>query len=183
MRLWILALIVLLLGAGSPAARADEPPLERTLNAARDALHSGDYATAIRMLENFETERAEWGVQFWLGTAYLLDGQLDNAAVVLDEALALEAERAEIWVQRAIVEQEREQPEIALQLLEVAAQVDATYPMTFLNAGVAYDSLGQSTNARGAYARFLKLSAADGGSNRLRRLRRDVLAQVATGTR
>lgn len=164
-----------------PAAflQAEEAPLERTLNAARDALHGGNYETAIRLLENFDSDRAEWGVQFWLGTAYLLDGQLDNAAVVLDEALALEAERAEIWVQRAIVEQERAQPEIALQILEVAAQVDGSYAMTFLNAGVAYDSLGEIENARGAYARFLKLSAADGGSNRMRRLRRDVLAQVA----
>ncbi len=177
MRLLLIVALLALLPAGS--LRSEEAPLERTLNAARDALHESNYEAAIRLLENFESDQAEWGVQFWLGTAYLLDGQLDNAAVVLDEALALEAERAEIWVQRAIVEQERSQPEIALQILEVAAQVDNSYPMTFLNAGIAYDSLGEVENARGAYARFLKLSAADSGSNRMRRLRRDVLAQVA----
>jgi Tfp pilus assembly protein PilF len=146
---------------------------------ARAALHRSDYATAISLLENLDVERRGWEVSFWLGTAYLLDGQLDNAELMLDDALSLESDVADIWVQRAVVAQEQGQPQVALQFLKVAVQVDADFPLTYLNAALAYESLGDRENARGAYGRFLKISAEAGGSSRIRRLRRDVLNRIA----
>ena len=149
------------------------------LNFARNAIQQGDLTTAIRRLEAVSSAATDWEITFWLGTAYLLDGQLDSAAVTLDETLGLAGDNPEVWVQRAVVEQERERSTVALQFLEVAAQVDAGFPLTYLNAAVAYESLGQTDRARSAYGRFLKLTAEDPGSNRLRRLRRDVLVRIA----
>lgn len=152
--------------------------IEQGIADATDALHASDYARAISQLENLRGGN-RWEVSFWLGTAYLLDGQLENAELMLDDALALQSDVAAIWVQRAVVGQERAQPQVALQFLEVAAQVDAGYPLTFLNVGIAYESLGDVQNARGAYGRFLKLSASSTESSRVRRLRRDVLTRIA----
>ena len=51
--------------------------------------------------------------------------ELENAELMLDDALSLQSEVAEVWVQRAVIAQEFNQPQVALQFLEVAAQVDA----------------------------------------------------------
>lgn len=168
------------LGAGLNVA-ADEHAsgnVDTTIAEATEALHGSDFTTAISKLEKLEVGN-RWEVPFWLGTAYLLDGQLDNAALMLDDALSLQSEVAEIWVQRAVVAQEQAQPQVALQFLEVAAQVNERFPLVYLNVGIAYESLGDSRSARGAYGRFLKLSAASSSTTRIRRLRRDVLTRIA----
>lgn len=176
-RLWLVSLLLTL--AWSAPVGADADTLQTGLEQAKSALQKNDFATAIRTLEALDGQSGRWEVAFWLGTAYLLDGQLENAALTLDESLMLESEVADIWVQRAVVAQEQAQPEVALQLLEVAAQVDGSFPLTYLNAAITYDSLNDVDNARGAYGRFLKLAAESGGSNRMRRLRRDVLRRIA----
>jgi len=167
----------------STAAFAEPTLIDERIAEATSALHEADYASAISRLENLDAGE-RWEVPFWLGTAYLLDGQLENAELMLDDALSRQSEVAEVWVQRAVVAQERDQPQVALQLLEVAAQVDSSYALTYLNVGIAYESLGDGQNARGAYGRFLKLSAAGSNTSRVRRLRRDVLMRIAeTGRR
>jgi Tfp pilus assembly protein PilF len=180
-------LAVLLVGfllCGGPSAYADEAAtptaasIEDGIADATNALHESDYGRAISRLENLQAV-GRWEVPFWLGTAYLLDGQLENAALMLEDALSLQSEVVEIWVQRAVVAQEQQQPQVALQFLEVAAQVDGDFPLTFLNVGIAYESLGDVQNARGAYGRFLKLSSDSGETSRVRRLRRDVLTRIA----
>ncbi len=171
-----LALLAGVLLSSSVAAQA--PSIDDGISEATSALHESDYANAISRLENLDGSD-RWEVPFWLGTAYLLDGQLENAELMLDDALSLQSEVAEIWVQRAVVAQERQQPEIALQFLEVAAQIDERYALTYLNVGIAYESLGDRQNARGAYGKFLKLSAAGNTTSRFRRLRRDVLTRIA----
>lgn len=160
--------------AAAPTAAAIEDGIADATN----ALHEADYGRAISRLENLQAG-GRWEVPFWLGTAYLLNGQLDNAALMLDDALSLQSEVVEVWVQRAVVAQEQQQPRVALQFLEVAAQVDGDFPLTFLNVGIAYESLGDVQNARGAYGRFLKLSSANSQTSRVRRLRRDVLTRIA----
>ena len=145
----------------------------------RAAVLDNNLDAAIAQLEDLDSSEDNWEVQFWLGTAYLLSGRLDHAADTLDAALAIESDVAEIWVQRAIVEQERDQHGVALQLLEVAAQVDPDYPLTYLNAGIVYEARGDMERARSAYGRFLKLSAGQPGSNRSRRMRRDVLVRIS----
>ena len=162
-------------GAGAHAeGTSTAAAIEDGIVEATNALHEADFKGAISRLENLAAA-GRWEVPFWLGTAYLLDGQLDNAELMLDDALSLQSDVVEIWVQRAVVAQERQQPQVALQFLEVAAQVDGGFPLTFLNVGIAYESLGEMQNARGAYGRFLKLSAAGSETSRVRRLRRDVL--------
>lgn len=175
--------LILSWSACSLAEVSESEALELALTGAQTALHERDYTTAIRTLERVSGDSSRWEVSFWLGTAFLLDGQLENAAHALDDALSLESGVVDIWVQRAVVAQQRLQPEVALQLLEVASQVDGSYSLTYLNAAVAYESLGDDQNARGAYGRFLKLSTESGDSNRMRRLRRDVLNLIADRSR
>ena len=170
----ILAAIMLWIPLTAVADAIDE-----RISTAADALQRGDRATAIQVLENFQGGEDRWEVPFWLGTAHLLDGNYEDAALFLDDALALESDLADLWVQRAVVAQELGRPQVALQFLEVAVQVDASSPLAYLNAAVAYESLGDTENARGAYGRFLRLAAEGGGTNRLRRLRRDVLDRIA----
>lgn len=146
---------------------------------AREALQAGDARGAIVRLENLNPEADGWEGLFWLGSAYLLAGQLDDAAATLDEALAMEGGRPEIWVQRAVVEQERGRHAVSLQFLEVAIQVDAGYALAYLNAAFAWESAGQADQARRAYGQFLRQSTGESGSNRVRRLRRDVIARIA----
>lgn len=180
---FIRVLTLALVSCGSGSLLAADQSVDVALADAQTALHQSDYSTAINGLESLDDDSERWEVSFWLGTAYLLDGQLDNAALTLDDALMLETDVVDIWVQRAVVAQQRSQPEVALQLLEVAAQVDGEFSLTYLNAAVAYESLGDEHNARGAYGRFLKLSAVSGESNRMRRLRRDVLKLIAENHR
>lgn len=148
------------------------------IEAARDAIQAGELSAAITRLENMQADAEVWEQHFWLGTAYLLDGQLNHAADALDRALAHQGNSAAVWVQRAVVEQEQGRYPVALQFLEVASQVDQDYAMTYLNAGQAYESMGKWDNARSAYGQFLKLSSQGGSSARMLRLRREVLERV-----
>ncbi len=169
----LLAGLLLCSAVQAAADRVDDRIAE-----AAGALERSDHAAAIRMLENVETG-SRWEVPFWLGTAHLLEGNLDEAAALLDDALTLESDLADLWVQRAVIAQERGRPQVALQFLEVALQVDSKASLAYLNAAVAYESLGDAESARGAYGRFLRVAAEAGDSNRMRRLRRDVLNRIA----
>ena len=78
----LLAIKVLLLAAlGGSVAQAAEPgseaarTIEEGIADATSALHESDFGRAISRLENLEAGN-RWEVPFWLGTAYLLDGQL-----------------------------------------------------------------------------------------------------------
>lgn len=181
MNSWTLALLLCIaLGGGPAAAETDE--LQQTLAGARTAIGEGRPEVAAQLLEAWPNGGDSWEIQFWIGTAQLLGGRLDAATDALDQASSLQPGVAEIWVQRAVVEQERGRPALALQLLEVAAQLNPDQAITWLNAGLAYESLGDPVKARGAYGRFLKLAAADTGSSRMRRLQRDVLNRLSAST-
>ncbi len=167
-----------LLWTMTTAVQASESFPAAEIETARQALQAGEVSTAIVQLENIPADAESWEQHFWLGTAYLLDGQLNHAADALDRALAQQGNSAALWVQRAVVEQEQGRYPVALQFLEVASQVEPGFPMTYLNAAHAYESMGRWDNARSAYGQFLKHSAQQGHSARMLRLRREVLERV-----
>jgi len=172
-----IACLILMLCCSAAFAEGTAPSHTADIAAAREAILEGDVAAAIARLENMPSDTAGWEQHFWLGSAYLLDGRVEHAGDALDRALAMEGEVASIWVQRAVVEQELGRYPVALQFLDIAAEVDRDYAMTYLNAGQAYESLGQWEKARSAYGQFLKLSSRD-GSARLLRLRREIIQRV-----
>ena len=146
------------------------------IDEARLLLQEGKAVQAITSLESIERNTDSWELSFLLGTAYLLVGQLDDASNALDYALGLNARVAEIWVQRAAVEQERENAQAALQLLQVALQINPNCAEIYLNAAYAYEHLEKTNAARAAYGQYLKLSA-KGKQNG--RLRRQVLSRIS----
>ena len=62
------------------------------------------------MIQPFVSSNAnEWRAWFWLGTAQLLQQDLENASDSFDRALAINGDEVSIWIQRALVEQEKKQ--------------------------------------------------------------------------
>lgn len=111
----------------------------------------------------------DWQPWFLAGTAQLMSGDLDLAAYSLDKALS-EAGRyqAAVWVQRAIVEQQQNRPENALQLLSVAAELDPDDPQVYINMAYAYEDTGEGDNANAYYQRFLESPLGTVKNNALR---------------
>jgi tetratricopeptide (TPR) repeat protein len=141
----------------------------------KSLIRKKQYSEVIALLEDSQILTGNWQANFWLGTAYLMQDQLPAARKALDSALELRGDIAEIWVQRAIVEQERDKANVALQLLNVALQINAQCEEAYLNAAYAYEQLGNIEAARAAYGYFLKLSV---NNPRGARLRQQVLSRI-----
>ncbi len=109
-----------------------------------------------------------WQAWFWSGTAQLMMGKLDLAANSLDQALSIESERAAIWVQRAVVEQERGSASAALQLLAIAAELEPRNPQVLINVAYANETINATELAMSAYRRFLTYSNYNIQSQKLR---------------
>lgn len=131
-------------------------------------IKNGRYTEVIDKIEAFADLEKNWRANFWLGTAYLLNGQLTEAAYALDYAIELKGDIAELWLQRAIVEQEKNNPGAALRLLNIALHFKPDYAEVYLNIAYAYEFLGKPDLAASAYARFLKLSSKNIAQKRLR---------------
>ncbi len=82
-------------------------------------------------------------------------GKLDQAAKSLDEALQRESSRPALWVQRAVVEQERNSHRTALQLLAVAEQLEPGDPQVLLNTAYSTEVLNDRGKAIKFYRHFL----------------------------
>ncbi len=135
---------------------------------ARELIEQKRYAEAIQQLEAAQNLIHNWEQNYCLGTAYLLSGRLEEASRYLDRALTLKGEIAEVWIQRAIVEQEKGNARQALRLLNVAYGINPDSTAIQLNAAYAYEQLQQEESARNAYSRFLLLSTNEPHNARLR---------------
>lgn len=131
---------------------------------------NGDAGGAIAVLQPLlATSSEDWRVWFWLGSAQLMAGDIDNAAVSLDEALSREAGQAALWVQRAIVEQERDNPRAALHYLQVANSIDVDNLDVLFNFAYATEMSGDWHKAATLYRYFLQHSASSVEYAHLRR--------------
>lgn len=147
--------------ASVPLISQLSPSRSESLQAGKKHIEHGKLPEAIQTLEALQAVDNSWEIHFWLGTAYLLQGRHQDAAQSLDHALRLQSEIAEIWVQRAIVEQERGNTDAAIQLLGIAQQIDSHCAKAYLNAAYLYEQTGKYEAARNAYIHFLKLSPQD----------------------
>ncbi len=105
--------------------------------------------------------RAGWEPWFWMGTASLLIDDYDKAANDFDTAISYDSGQAVIWIQRAIVEQERARYPAALKLLDVALKLSPESPMVWLNIATVYELMQNTDKADQAYRRFLQLSSGE----------------------
>jgi len=130
---------------------------------------TGHAAQAIRVLSPLTAQASQdWRPWFWAGTAQLLNQDLTNAALFLDEAIARQGDEVAIWVQRAIVEQELNNPQAAIYMLQVADQIQGDNPAVMINFAYANEAIGEIEKAVIAYKQFLKLSTADPKYGKLR---------------
>ena len=128
----------------------------------RDQLKEENYPEVSKnaqMLTHDYPER--WEGWFWMGTAQLAQGQMDAAESALERASKLNSKLAQIWIQRAIVAQERSDHASAIKLLNVARELEPKSPQIYLNLGYSNDALGLTDEANKHYLRFLSLTEGD----------------------
>lgn len=110
----------------------------------------------------------DWRVWFWLGSAQLLQNDLENASNSLSKALALNGQEISIWIQKAIVEQEKGNSKAALNFLQVANNLQPNNPDVLINYAYANEAEGEINKAIKLYRYFLQLSASDNTKGALR---------------
>ncbi len=137
---------------------------------------------ALALAPELNGRSRDWRPWFWNGTALLLMNRLDEAARSLDEALALDGNQAAVWIQRAIVEQRRDHPRAALQMLQMAEAMHPGLPETQLNMALAYERLHQPQAAMHAWQAFLRLSGGDPARQHTRKLALEHLATLASAS-
>lgn len=137
-----------------------EPDSPRALLAqGRLLVKTQQFAAAKSALSALITERSDdWRPWFWLGTANLMMNDLAAAEIALEEALAKDADVVETWLHRALVEQQRGNWQVAIQLLSIANEVSPDHPLVMLNAAMCREALGYRNEAADAYRKFLTQS-------------------------
>ncbi len=113
---------------------------------------------ALQLTRDFPDRWESW---FWLGTAQLAQGQLDEADAALERASKLNPKVSQVWVQRAVVAQERGDHAAAVRLLIEARNLSPRSPQIYLNLGYSYDALGSTAEAEKNYQNFLALTDGD----------------------
>lgn len=135
---------------------------EQRSNAIREQLRADAYADAAKSAQELARDFPErWEPWFWLGSAQLAQGHMDAADTALERAGKLNPKVAQIWVQRAVVAQERGDHASAINLLTQARDLSPKSPQIYLNLGYSNDALGQPAEAEKNYLRFLSLTEGD----------------------
>jgi len=113
------------------------------------------------------TSHPDWQPWFWAGTAYLVQGDIEQARKYLDVAVAKNSAVVEVWIQLAVLEQEVDNHAGALQYVAIAEQLDPSVAAIHLNRAYSLEQLGRFEDALQAYQRFL-ISQHDYSSQSLR---------------
>jgi len=137
------------------------PKLSRTkrLQLAQEAVIDGNYKQAIQKLRPILfNHKANWEVFFWIGSAKLGLGQFNEADDYFNKALELNSDMPQVWTQRAIIAQERNNHIAALKFLHKAQKLAPTAPEIVLNIAYSNDALGDRNGAVFAYREYLSLT-------------------------
>jgi hypothetical protein len=160
----------------SEAAAADT---DRIIENARLALSRASFAEVLATLDALQPPPGK-RADFWLlkGSAHLGLDQLDVAERAFDSAWAIAPDNAQIAVQRAIVQQERDAHAIALKILTAAAISHPEVPEIYLNQGYSEQVLGAHRAAERSFRQFLLLTEGRSLYARQRQLVQSWLAQT-----
>ena len=139
-----------------------------TLREVSSMVLQGRLDEAIHRLSRLSQHHLREDLYFWLGTAHLLKNEYKEAAKALDKAIEIDSTLSHLWIQRAIVEQEKGQPAVALQYLRLAKDLEEDLsPNLVLNTAYAHESLGNYAAARAAYIKYIHLTSEQQESQRL----------------
>lgn len=146
-----------------PQTAQETAPVQRSstnrLPQARQLIQAGEYEEAVSLLSPlFKNPPVNWEPWFWMGTALLGQGHLEEADQFFLSGLARNDKIPQLWIQRALVAHQRGEYQLAIHELRRAESLDAAIPHTQLNMGYAYEKLGNDRLANEYYAKFLKLS-------------------------
>jgi hypothetical protein len=136
---------------------------EKGVEEARRLIYRGEYASAIERLQPLFAQAPDNGEPYLLmGTAHLGAGNLDAAEEFLNQGIAVDGARSSLWVQLALVAQQRGTNARALQYLAEARRLSPESPDVWLNIGYSSDMLGDYKSAANAYRTFLRYSEGKG---------------------
>ncbi len=131
----------------------------KQLKQARHLINIGSYSEAIDILKPIIDRQEEtWDTYLLMGAAYLGLGELDHAETYSEMGLAMNGKIPQLWLQCAIVEQQRGKHEAALLILNEAEKLAPDIPEVQLNIGYSYDAIGNQRLSEKAYNSFLKLT-------------------------
>lgn len=143
----------------SASSLLEEYVVGKQLRQARYLINIGSYAEAIDILKSIIDRQEEiWDTYLLMGAAYLGLGELDNAETYLEMGLAINGNVPQLWLQCAIVEQQRGKHEAALRILNESEKLAPDIPEVQLNIGYSYDAIGNQKLSVKAYNSFLKLT-------------------------
>ena len=100
----------------------------------------------------------QWEPWFWRGTAQLGLGKLQMAEEAFLEGLARDSTIPHLWIQRALVSQQRGHYAEAVESLRQAELLSPDLPEVQLNLGYSLELQGELPLAIGHYQTFLKLT-------------------------
>ena len=142
-----------------PSPAAPNPLLDDRIAKAKRLLAAGAYDSVVETMQPlFASNVDAWEPYLITGTAYLGLGMLDAAKNYLDQGLSHHPAQPKLLVQRAIVEQQKNNNETALKFLKEAEVADPSMPEIWFNTAYSNDALGRAEVARKAYSRFLALT-------------------------
>lgn len=118
----------------------------------------GDYSGIVSILmPATENKHSHWSAWYWLGVAFMKQGNFEMSIQATEEALARNVESVDLWLLRALIEQETDDHHSALQLLSAAEHLAPNHPNIVLNKAISNEAIGQINLALVNYSRYLKL--------------------------
>lgn len=133
--------------------------LENSMRQGKYLIRAGQYEEALKVLSIlFKNPPEDWEPWFWMGTAYLGKGDLEQADQYFLSGLARNDKIPQMWIQRALVAQQRGEYQLAIHELRQAESLQPDLPHLHLNMGYAYDQLGNNRLASQYYGKFMQLS-------------------------
>ena len=162
----------------SPLTGSDDVMLtaDQRLVKARLLIEQNDHAEAIRVLHPlFASPPSSWEPWFWMGTAQLGIGELDKAEEAFMEGLVRDDSVGYLWVQRAVVAQQRGHYGKAMDALRQAELIAPDLPEVHLNLAYNLEYQGNVRLAHRHYRQYLSLTE---GQSTYHTVRRKVLERV-----
>jgi len=155
------------LGTDKGSSRARSPviaprsatALEAKVARVQYLIKQRQYGQAVTMLQPlFVKPPDRWEPWFWMGTAQLGLGQLEEAEESFVEGLARDATVPQLWVQRALVSQQQGKFGEALEVLRQAELIAPQLPEVQLNLAYSLEVQGHIEPAVDHYHTFLALT-------------------------
>lgn len=129
------------------------------LHHAQQLIQTGKYEEAqARLSPLFHDPPVTWEPWFWMGTAYLGTGQLEQADQYFLSGLARNDKVPQLWIQRALVAQQQGSFHLAVHELRQAEALQPDLPHIHLNMGYVYERMGNHRLANQYFGRFLQLT-------------------------